>query len=142
MGLLAGFVVILSGVFVALLDSKTQIIDASTLNQDSHYALQRMQYDISRATAITTPANNGDTTPTLVLSVPEGTLTYSVANQQLTLNDGATSYALTHPSTKTTALSFERLGNTDGMSTITITVGMESISTTESMSMTHTVGTR
>jgi hypothetical protein len=129
MGLLAGFVVIISGVFVAMLDSKTQIIDSSTLNQDNTYILQRLQYDISRASAITTPATNGTTTSNLVLTVPEGTLTYSVTNEQLNL-------------TKTTALSFKRLGNTDGMSTITISLALESLSTSESLVATHSVGTR
>lgn len=127
MGIFMGFLVILSGLFVSTLEVQNEASQTARIEQDSHYVYTRMQYDISRATTLTTPATNGETAATLVLSVTEGEIVYTISNGKIMLSlDGGTPQPLTSPEIVVTQLSFQKLGNQDGVASIRVHIQLES----------------
>lgn len=110
-GLLSVLLVTLSMIFTASVDMQTQTGSYSAVTADSRFALSRLDHDIRRASAVTTPANPGDSSATLVLSIDGSTYTYSVDNDRLQLDIDGTSDYLTGGATTTSNLSFQKLGD-------------------------------
>lgn len=114
------FILTLTDIFVAILNTKVESEATNAVEQDSRFIIARLSYDIRRATQITTPANPGDTPTTTLTSIagvpPSYSYTLDTANGILKL-DGV---PLNSSETKISGLSFQKLGNVGGKETITV----------------------
>jgi len=147
MGLFTGFLIILTGVFVSTLEVQSESAQTARIEQDSHYLFARLQYDISRATDLTTPATNGDTTNSLVITVPEGELTYYFEDESVKLSlSGGTGEVVTSSGIKVDQLEFLRLANEDGVPSVRTQIHLSSSPlgsfSPEERSLTYTFGLR
>ena len=76
MGILSVFLVILTQIFQQSLDVQLESSASSSVNLTGNFLLHRLEYDIRRASAITTPGAAGQTTSTLSLVIGGVTHTY------------------------------------------------------------------
>ena len=118
MGLLAIFLVILTTIFTSTLDVQNQTDSYSATVSDGRFIMSRLNYDIARATAITTPAALGGSGAGLVMTVNATTYTYALVGSNLQLTAGANSGNLNGDGTSVSNLSFQRIGNSGGKDTI------------------------
>jgi hypothetical protein len=146
MGIFMGFLVLLSGMFVSTLDVQQTATDTARIEQDSQYLYSRLQYDINRATAVTTPANDGDTSQTLALTTATGNISYILDNNQLKLVSAAGTNVLTSPEIMATSVSFQKLGDGGDAKSIRIQLNLQStkpgVSNPESRQLIYTFGNR
>ena len=109
------FILVLTDIFSAILNTKTESEATSAVEQDSRFILARLNYDIYRANSITNPASPGQTSiGTLTIASPS--LTYSLSNDNLTLNGTN----INSSETIISNLSFKKMGNLGGRETITV----------------------
>ncbi len=120
MGIISVFLVILAGILVAVLDSQLKSEAATSVDQSSQYLISRLQYDIRRATGITTPVNLGDTASSLVLTIGGSSYTYAVSAGVLTLATGVKTYNLSPFDVVFSGFSVTRLGNISGKNSVQI----------------------
>jgi hypothetical protein len=111
MGVLSVFMIILTTIFTASIDVQSQSNSYAAATSDGRYALARMEYDIRRASAISTPASAGDNTPNLVLIIGGQPYTYALDNGRLQLTVGAASDYLTSAGAIISGLNFQKLVN-------------------------------
>lgn len=111
MGLLAILLVLLTDMMVSIMEIRTESEATTAVEQDGRFLLARIGYDIYRADAVTTPANSGDSTETLVLNTGGNSHTYSLNSSDLTLSTGGNSDKLNSSGSTVSNLSFLRLGN-------------------------------
>lgn len=146
MAIFGGFLILLSGLFVSTLEVQQESIDTARIEQDSHYLLTRLQYDVGQASTVVTPGSNGASSSTLVLNGPSGTQTFFAENEQLKMTMGSETNVLTSPDIRVTNLQFQRLGSATGNSSITINLTLENVTAAtnnvEQRSYTYTVGLR
>lgn len=142
MGLLMSFLVIVSAVFSITLSTQTDAVQTQQIEQDSHYLIAKLQYDIQNADELLSPVANGQTDDTFSLGVGATTWTYFVEAQQLKYNDGTSDYVLTSPDTRITTFSVQRLGNTDGLSSLTVDIELQNVLNTETRELHFTAGVR
>ena len=116
MGLFAVFITVLTNVFLSVLDSQLQSEATSAVQIDARYLLSRLVYDIHRASAVVTPAGNGQTSTSLGLTIGGSNSTYALSGNFLDLGpDQLNSYA-----TVVSPFSVTRLGNASGKATLQI----------------------
>jgi len=111
-------------------------LEASNRNyiqEDARFIVNRLNYDIRRANSISTPANLGDNSGTLVLTIGTETYTYNRVGTNLQYEKifgppPTTITANTNSSfTKVTSLNFQRLGNISGKPTIKVSFQLEAV---------------
>lgn len=145
MGLLAGFMVILTGIFVSGIDVESQTSSYSALTGDGRTILARLAYDIHRASAINTPASLGGSGSSLDLTISGDSYVYAIDSGRLglTVNSGSVNY-LTSDKTTISSLNFEKLGNSGGQAAVrySFTVSADNNHTTESQAYTSTTELR
>ncbi|HSX35445.1 MAG TPA: prepilin-type N-terminal cleavage/methylation domain-containing protein [Patescibacteria group bacterium] len=118
MGLLSIMLVILTTIFTASVDVQSETSDYAAVTADGRFALSRLEYDIHRASAVTTPATLGASGSSLVLTVGSSTYTYSVSGNRLQLDiDGSSDY-LTGDQSVVSGLNFQALGNPGGLESV------------------------
>ena len=144
--LLLVFLLVLTQIFFSVLDVQLESEATSAVTQDGRYIVLRLIYDVSRATAMTTPAALGQQTSNLVLTIGGTTYTYSVTGGILSLNDGTTTQRLNSVGTTISNPTFRRLGNVSGKNSVkfafTVTsTGLRSIGN-EVQDFASTVGLR
>lgn len=132
MGLLSIFLFLLSGLFVSTLQVQDKSIDTARIEQDSHFIYARMQYDVGKSDELLLPASNGDISGVLSMSQGSNTITYSLNNGDLLINDGVGSSVLNSPDTKFSNLNFQRIGNVGGIPTVEVDAELESIENSNS----------
>ena len=142
MGLFMGFIAILSALFVSTLDVQSDSTATSHTDQDSWYVLNRLQYDLYRADSVITPANNGDTSTSLVLDVGGSQVTYSLVNNQLSITENSVTEPIVSNQVTTSNLSFQRLGNDGGAATITVQMELQNSVSDQVKAIDVTVGLR
>lgn len=147
MAILSTFLVVLTGMFVTLMDIKLRSDATSSVELDTRFITARLQYDIERADSITTPAVLGSQSDTLGFVVDGTSYTYSVQQGDVILNDGTGTYALNSSGSEVRAVRFRRLGNsTAGRNTIQINLTVVGVATAssgiETKSIQTTVGTQ
>lgn len=146
MGLLSIFLLTLTDIFVAILEVRTDSAATSAVVEDGRYLLARLNYDISQATTISTPANGGDNSPTLVLVIGGTNYTYSLSSNNLVLTNNFGSNNLNSSETRLPSLNFQKLTNGTGSETVKINFTIASVTTRkkgeESRSFQTTVGKR
>jgi len=146
MGLLGIFLVIITTIFTSTLDIQNQADSYSSTVSDGRFIMNRLNYDIARASSITTPASLGGSGPSLVLQVGATAYTYALSSNNLLLSVGANSGNLNSSGTTVSNLSFQRLGNTGGKDTIRYSFVLTSTTrhdgTTDSQTFTSTAELR
>lgn len=105
------FIVLLTNTFVTILDAKLESESISSVEQDGNTILNRLTYDISHASAITTPASLGQQTNMLLVTVNGIDYTYSLSGNNLIITSGGQSNQLNGYNTAISNLSFQRIGN-------------------------------
>lgn len=146
MGLLAMFLVVLSQLFISIMDIALSSSATSNLAQDSRFLLARFSYDITRAQAITIPAGMGQTSSSLRLLIGGVQYDYSLNGTNLQLVTGANTDNLNGSDTQISNLSFTKIGNPPGKPTVKITFTIASHAQVskglEIQTFTTTIGTR
>jgi prepilin-type N-terminal cleavage/methylation domain-containing protein len=118
MGLLSIFLVILTTIFTSTLDVQNQTNSYSAVVSDGRFIMARLNYDIARASAVTTPASLGGSGSSLVMTINATTFTYAMSGNNLQLTDGTGSATLNGDGTTVSNLTFQRIGNSGGKDTI------------------------
>lgn len=104
MGITGVMLVVLSQVFGAILSMKLRSQATSFVAQDSRYVLNRLAYDVMRASDIVSGSGN-----TLTLTIDGVSHAYSVSGTTLMLSvDGAPEEKLTGIGTQISSLTFTR----------------------------------
>lgn len=146
MGLLSILLISITDMFVAVLNVKLESEATSAVEQDSQFIINRLNYDISRATNIAQPANPGDISTSLSLDIAGETFTYQLNGNNLELTNNSGTYAINSNQTTVPTLSFLKIGSPGGKATARITLEIESVTQThagtESKNFVWTVGTR
>lgn len=78
LGLYSILIIIVTQLFLTLIESRTETENLTRLQQESRYITQRLTYDIRRADQITQPAQVGQSGNQLELSINGNTLRYQV----------------------------------------------------------------
>ncbi len=141
MALLSIFLITLVDILVSILDVQLESQATSAVDIDSRFISSRLNYDVTRADAITAPANLGDVSPTLVMTIGGATYTYSLSSGNLTLSDGTTTGALNSSQTRIVNVSFQKLGTSGGKETVRTVLTIESETSRSSGKETRTVDT-
>src|SRR3989344_6053875 len=85
-GLLSVLLLVLTGIFVSILDVKSASETSSAITQDSRFILARFAHDIARSSSINGPVLGGEGS-TLEMDIDGDTYTYSLINGELRLTD-------------------------------------------------------
>lgn len=117
MALLGIFLVVLTTIFTTTLDVQSESESYSATVSDGRFIMARLNYDIARATAVTTPASLGSSAASLVMTVGGSTYTYALSGNNLQLTDSVGTANL-NSATQVSSLTFQRLGNSGGKDTI------------------------
>ena len=147
MGLFAGFLILLSGLFISILDVQQESVETARLEQDAQFLFSRLQHDIYQADEILQPTVEGERSDVLVLLINEQEQIYMLENSKLFLSSNLSEpEPITNPEVIVSELSFHRLGNEDGFPSIRTTLTLESIiqnrSNPEKRELFFTFGTR
>lgn len=126
LGLLAGFIAILTGILLSVFDIQLESAAGSAVDHDGRYILARLAYDIRRADAITSPAAAGSTSTTLGLTIAGSPYTYSVSGTDFQLAAPAGTANLTGLDSQISSFSVTRLGNPSGKHSLQITFTLTS----------------
>ena len=125
--LLAGFLVILTNLLVSIIEVKLNSETISSIEEDGRFIVARMNYDIHRASSMTTPATLGATSTSLVLVIGGSNYTYQLNGSNLELTDPLGAGLLNGSETIISGLSFQRLGNSGGKPTVKIQFSVDSV---------------
>lgn len=121
MALLSVFLVMFATLFTASIDVQFRSQTYSSVSSDGRFLLARLNYDITRASAVTTPAALGGSSNSLVLTISGGTYTYNVNSGRLQLASPAGTDYLTGNGDTISSVSFVKLGNSGGLESIQYT---------------------
>lgn len=120
MGLLSIFLVVLTSVFSSIINVQLESKSVSSVEEDGRYLLNRLTYDLRRASSITTPASIGGSGSTLALVIDGSTYTYSQNGTNLQLVSPAGTDIINSIDTQISNLNFRRIGNVSGKNTIVV----------------------
>ncbi|HSX00903.1 MAG TPA: prepilin-type N-terminal cleavage/methylation domain-containing protein [Candidatus Saccharimonas sp.] len=110
MALTAIFSLMLADLFTNVLAAQTEYEATSAVAQDGRYILQRLSYDVTRASAIVDPATLGGSGSSLELTIGGVSNTYDLAGGNLELTNGAGTANLNGDQTTISDWSVQRLG--------------------------------
>lgn len=125
-GLTSIFLTVITDLFVAIFDVKRESEATSAVEQDGRFILSRLIYDISRASAITTPSSMGAVSNSLVLTIDGSANTYALSGGNLNIANGAGVNSLNSSETSVSAITFQRIGNEVTNETIRVSFTVES----------------
>lgn len=114
LGLASVMLVVLSELFVSILNESVETQNYSAVQTDGRYISARLRYAINNADSITVPANFGDSSNELTLVTAGVQSHYYLSDFKWYVNDGAGSYLLSNLDTKITDVVFTRQGNVNG----------------------------
>lgn len=120
MGISMMILLLLTSLLSAILSTRLTTQSTIGIAQDGRYIYVRLIYDINHADSITTPANLGNTSNTLVLTTNGTQYTYRIQDGNLILVDPQGLHSMNGPDTTISGLTFQRIGNVNGKHTIRI----------------------
>ena len=128
MGIMSVLLLVLTDLFISVLDIQSESEVTSAIQQDGRYILTRLNYDLTQVKTITTPTL-GTTTPNLIVTISGQTYSYQLTGPNLTLSiNGAPGNQLNSYASSISGLTFTRLGNGIGKEdTIRISFDLTSI---------------
>lgn len=144
MAVLSFIIVLITDMFVGIIHTKIESESTSAVEMDSQLILNRLRYDISRATQITTPAAIGSTSPSLAIQTPTGNYQYTLSGESLKLLDSTGLSNLTSTLTRVKSLSFTKIANssvTGTKDTIQVILTIESVAQSNGRSEVRTFQT-
>jgi type II secretory pathway component PulJ len=143
-GILVVFLYVLTNMFTAILDMQLASETASAVVSDGRFILSRLEYDISRASAIVMPASLGAQSSGLTLTIGSTDYTYAVSGGNLQLTASSASASLNSFGTSVSGVSFRRYGNTNGKHSVriafTLTSTTQRVSGSETQNFQTTIG--
>jgi type II secretory pathway component PulJ len=146
MGLLAIFLTVLASLFTTAINLEGSSSGYSAVVDDGRFIMARLDYDIARATSITTPAALGANAANLVMTINSATYTYALNGSNLQLTDGTGSANLNGNRTTITGLNFQRIGTSGDKESIrytfTVTGTIQHPNQTDTQTYTSTVERR
>ena len=114
----------IGGIFLSVANGQARADAMAEVNSNLRFALDKINQDISAASAITTPALAGDTSATLALTSGASQITYCIVDNQLRRGAGGicdgSSELITSQQVKINNLTFTRLENTNSVLAKTI----------------------
>jgi hypothetical protein len=125
MGLLSALLLIMTQIFVTVLEGQISAETTSAVAQDGRFIYSRFIHDIHQAQSVSTPLSLGDTSSSLIFTQNALTYTYSLVNGNLMLTDPSGSYQLNSFNSMVRDLQFQRVGNVNGKHTFRITFVIE-----------------
>lgn len=126
MGLLSIILMVLTTVFVSLVDLQLETQTSSSLETDEAYIVSRFATDIRHADSILTPVANGDSGSTLEIVIGGDTVSYTLSNGNVIRTDTSGAYQINSFDTTASGLNFVRLGVVGGTSSIRINLTLNS----------------
>ena len=111
--LLSGFILILGQLFFSILDTQLESQANSAVDSEGQYLLARLDYDIRRASSLTTPATLGQSGSVLTLNIGGTAYTYSLTGSNLELTVSGNALPLNSQNIFVTGFTVRRLGNPD-----------------------------
>lgn len=127
MGLLSILLVVLTTIFLSILDAQLESQTISSVQQDGRFVINKLIYDINRANDISVPANVGEESNTLELSIGGANYKYDLAGGKLRLNINNNINSLNGFDTTISNLTFQRLGKVGGKNSIKVGFTIASI---------------
>jgi hypothetical protein len=124
--MLTVFLIVLTGIFIASLDVKSESETASDINQDGRFILSRIIYDIHRAESISVPQNIGNTSSTLTAVINGINYIYSQNNNNLELTNNLGTDQLNGFDTQISGFTVKRIGNIGGRNSFVINYSVTS----------------
>ncbi len=118
MALLSVLIVILTQIFVSVIDAKLETESIASIERDGNYILSRLIYDISQSNGIVTPSGIGGQGSTLQISINGVSNTYSLSGNNLQVTNAGGTYRLNGYNSNISNLSFTRIGPGDSTDTI------------------------
>ena len=129
MGLISILLVILTSVFISVLDVQQSSQATSSAEQEGAFLLTRLTYDIHRASSITTPSVSGSPSSALTLVIGGVTYSYTISNGQVLLDINGVPESLSGVDTQISDLFFTRIGSPSGKATLQISFTVRGIGT-------------
>jgi len=126
MAIYSVLIVILTGIFVSIIDVKLRSEATSDVQTDANYILARLDYDFSQASAISLPAILGTPANTLRLTVNGNNYTYTLNQGNLELQTNIDTNSLNSYNTTVSDFNVLRLGNTGGKNAVKISFTLTS----------------
>lgn len=126
MALLAGFLMILTTLLTSAIDIQGSSESYSAVMTDGRFIMSRLNYDIARSSAVTTPSALGGTSTSLGLTINGNTYTYALNGSDLALTDPDGNASLNSNGTTVSNISFQALGNSGGKETVRYTFTLTS----------------
>jgi hypothetical protein len=110
-GLFSILITVLGSIFINLVDLQLQSHATSNVSQTMDYIFTRLNYDIYRASVVTTPASAGQVSNSLDLSINGQSYTYSQFGTNLILTTPSGSFTLNSSDVNVSAFAVTRLGS-------------------------------
>lgn len=138
LGLSMIILVVLSELFVAILNESVKTQNYSAVQTDGRYVLGRLKMELNKASSVTTPGGLGEVSTELSILVDGFTHHYFVTEEKLYLNisPDPANYLVSNLDSRITNVFFTRTGNVGGKSVILIeftsTTGIEGTAQYES----------
>jgi prepilin-type N-terminal cleavage/methylation domain-containing protein len=125
LGLFSVLMLVLTQLFTTIVETQIDTQAVSSVENDSKYIIGRLTYDLHRAQSITIPANIGDSSPSLSITIGGNPYVYNVNNGNLRLTAGGNTDTLNSPGSNVSSVSFKRVGNIGGKNAIKIDMTIE-----------------
>lgn len=142
MGLFSGFLLVLGALFVSTLEAQQDASTSSHSDQDSWYVLSRLQHDLYQATSVVVPSNLGEQNSSLILDLDGSQVTYSLIENKLAITKNSESTSLVSEHVSVSNLSFTRLGNEGGTSSIIVEMQLQNSTDDQKKDINIVVGIR
>lgn len=114
------FILVLVEIFASIVEIRSESEATSAVTQDGRFILMRLSYDINRASAILIPANLGESSDMLKMTIDGDTYTYKLAGNNLQITNSLGTDNLNSSETVISNLSFRKIGNPAGKETVKI----------------------
>lgn len=126
-GLTSIFLTVLTDLFVAIFDVKRESEATSAVEQDGRFILERLIYDISRASAINAPASLGASADSLSMTIGGVSYTYDVTGGVLNLTNDTGVNRVNSSQTTISNLTFQRIGDEISNETVRVEFSVNSV---------------
>ena len=110
MALMSILLVVLAQIFGMVSDYDLEYRSYSSAQSEGRFLINKLSYDVKNADSIITPANVGNSGPSLSILTSSTTATYSVNGEILELDDGSSTFDLNSSETEITDILFTRVG--------------------------------
>lgn len=123
-GLFSILIVVLSSVFITMLEQQTQDTAQSVLQQESEYILAKLKYEIYNADEVVAPASPGASLQSLTLRTGGEEKVFSLVNSQLVYTYETVNWPMSSNEIMVTDLEFENQSGTALHQAVGIHIGM------------------